>query len=302
MGYLHIDNLYKNQGILAFKNVYALEKVHGTSAHISYTKEGVRYFSGGEKHDRFVSLFDTAAILAKFEEKFGPAPEHPIFIYGEAYGGKQQGMSPTYGINLKFVAFDVKIGDYWLSVPKAHDFVKEFNLDFVDYALIPTTEEALNAERDKDSTQAIKNGIGPSKIREGVVLRPPFECFANGGSRIIAKHKRSEFSEKSSGYPGLSTDGHRQAALLQAEAIAQEWVTPMRLASVINQIKSTRNDGLDLEMQDIPAIVSTMFADIEREAKGEVIELNAAKKLIGQRTVKLFKETLNARLKEAMNG
>ncbi len=34
MGYLHIDNLYKNQTIRLFRECYALEKVHGTSAHV----------------------------------------------------------------------------------------------------------------------------------------------------------------------------------------------------------------------------------------------------------------------------
>lgn len=33
MGYLHIDNLYKNRDILLFRECWALEKVHGTSAH-----------------------------------------------------------------------------------------------------------------------------------------------------------------------------------------------------------------------------------------------------------------------------
>ena len=30
MGYMHIDNLYKDQRILQFKECYALEKIHGT--------------------------------------------------------------------------------------------------------------------------------------------------------------------------------------------------------------------------------------------------------------------------------
>ena len=39
MGYMRIDNLYKNQAVLSFKEVYALEKVHGTSAHIHYSND-----------------------------------------------------------------------------------------------------------------------------------------------------------------------------------------------------------------------------------------------------------------------
>ena len=66
MGYLHIDNLYKNQTIMIFRECYALEKVHGTSAHISF-KEGQLHFSaGGEKHDNFVKLFDAEHVRAGF--------------------------------------------------------------------------------------------------------------------------------------------------------------------------------------------------------------------------------------------
>lgn len=36
MGYMHIDNLYKNQDMLIFRECYALEKIHGTSAHVSW--------------------------------------------------------------------------------------------------------------------------------------------------------------------------------------------------------------------------------------------------------------------------
>ncbi len=58
MGYLHIDNLYKNQEILMFKECYALEKIHGTSAHITWNSPALTYSSGGEKHERFVALFE----------------------------------------------------------------------------------------------------------------------------------------------------------------------------------------------------------------------------------------------------
>lgn len=35
MAYMHIENLYANQTILESKECYAMEKIHGTSAHIS---------------------------------------------------------------------------------------------------------------------------------------------------------------------------------------------------------------------------------------------------------------------------
>src|SRR3990167_1592959 len=104
MGYMHIENLYKNQEILMFKQCYAMEKIHGTSAHIAYKDGNVTYFSGGEKHSNFITLFDNNFLLEKFKES-GVGDK---VIYGEAYGGKCQGMSATYDKELRFVAFDVK--------------------------------------------------------------------------------------------------------------------------------------------------------------------------------------------------
>src|SRR4051812_35507155 len=105
MGYLHIDNLYKAQEILEFKRVYALEKIHGTSAHVAWKDGQIRFFSGGEKHETFVKVFDVQALEQKFAERFGETGD--VTVYGEAYGGKCQHMSATYGPAMKFVAFDV---------------------------------------------------------------------------------------------------------------------------------------------------------------------------------------------------
>lgn len=132
MSYLDIDNLYKNKDILLFKQCYALEKIHGTSSHISFDiftdkKENsvfdaelngiyckVHYFSGGEKYENFIKLFNSKTLAQKYLEL---AINQKMIIYGEAYGGKQQSMSATYGKDLKFIAFEVKIDDNWLSVP-----------------------------------------------------------------------------------------------------------------------------------------------------------------------------------------
>ena len=56
MGYLHIDNLYKNQDILMFKECYAMEKIHGTSAHVSFKavpdQQATVGFFSGEQYDK----------------------------------------------------------------------------------------------------------------------------------------------------------------------------------------------------------------------------------------------------------
>ncbi len=44
MGYLHIENLYKNIDIMQFKECYAMEKIHGTSAHVRFKDGEVAFF------------------------------------------------------------------------------------------------------------------------------------------------------------------------------------------------------------------------------------------------------------------
>jgi len=287
MGYLHINNLYKDQLILQMKEVYALEKIHGTSAHIKFTPAQtsdsedftLTFFSGGEKHEKFVNLFDQEKLKTIYNERYLGSE---ITIFGEAYGGKQQGMSPTYGQELKFIAFDVKIGDSWLDVPNAFDVATHFGIEFVDFVKIPTTLEAIDAERDKPSTQAKRNGIVEDKLREGVVLRPLFEITLNNGSRLIVKHKRDEFKETST--PRKVVDPAQMEILRNAEHIAEEWVTSMRLSHVLDKIP----DHMDISKTGI--VIKAMQEDVLREAEGEIEVDKSVLAAIGKKTATMFKQ------------
>lgn len=295
MSYMHIDNLYRAQEILEFRTCYALEKLHGTSTHIVWKDGQVFFSSGGEKHEKFKAIFNEENLVVKFSERFLPADT--VVVYGEGYGGKCQGMSKTYGPELKFAAFEVKVNNSWLSVPNAVEFVEFLGLEFVDYKLIETTMEAINFERDRPSTQAIRNGIlGEDKIREGVVLRPPFEVTINNGRRVIAKHKREEFAER--GRPNVELDPSKREMLENAEAIAIEWVTPMRLEHVIDRLVSSR-DNKEIVIRDTKNIIELMVEDVTREASGEIVDNHPARKAIGARAAQLFKAKLQSTLPSA---
>jgi hypothetical protein len=310
MGYLHINNLYKDDRIFKFEECFALEKIHGTSAHIRYkchTPEGewdvdskeLNFFPGGEKLENFLVLFNSDQLLS-YLSSFG---QDEIIIYGEAYGGKQQGMKDTYGPELKFVAFDVRMNGHWLDVPQAECLVKYCKLEFVDYARIKVSIDELNAQRDRDSVQAIRNGMGEGHKREGIVIRPIQETYDEKGERIITKHKRNEFMETST---PRKIDPEKLKVLTEAKAIAEEWVTPMRLSHMIDAAQSLLGivKGLDeskkeLSAEDTKTIIEMMKEDIKREAKGEIIENEAAMKAIGNRTAYLYKQWLINRLNEA---
>lgn len=278
MGYLHIANLYRQQEILLFKEAYAMEKIDGSSAHIIWKDSKLSFFSGCANHNNFISLFNQEDLTQKFINNFA---DINIILYGEVYGSKIQGMSNTYGKNLKFIVFDIKIGDNWLSIPQAEELAKSFNLEFVHYVKISTDLESINGQRDADSVQAIRNGMGEGHIREGIVLRPLIEVTKNNGERIICKHKREEFSERQNTPKVVNPE---QLIILQnAKAIADEWVVSNRLEHVLQKLPEA------IGMEHTSLVIKAMIEDVLREANGEIIESKEVSSAIGKKAAQLWK-------------
>lgn len=282
MGYKHIDNLYKNKEILMFKEVYALEKIHGTSAHISWKNNSLNFFSGGAEYLHFVKIFDHDFLNQKFTE----LNINDITIYGEAYGGKMQGMRDTYGKELKFVAFEVKKGEHWLSVPNAEGFCKSINIDFVPYVKCTTEIETLDKYKNEPSIQSQKCGIEGPKEREGIVLRPLIEVYKSNGERITAKYKNDNFKETKT---SRVISEEEIKILEEADEIANEWVTEMRLSHVLDKIPNAN-------IENTKEVIAAMVEDVERESEGEIVKSKLAKKAIGKRAAKLFQEKLKSSL------
>ena len=286
MAYLHLDNLYKNQTILLFKECYAMEKIHGTSAHVGwkFEEDEINFFTG-ENHKLFLSLFDADFIKAKFDEIF---PDQDAVIFGEHYAGKCQGMSDTYGKVSKFIGFDVKVGNVWLNVPNAEDVCYQFGIEFVSYRKITTHLMNLDVEMEAPSVQAIRNGCGDNKKREGIVVRPLVEMRTNNGNRVICKYKPEEQMETKT---KREVSPEQLKVLSDAKEIAEEWVTNMRLEHVLQKFPA------DVSMESMGEIIKAMIADVYREGKDEIVESKAVGKAIGGVTVKLFKAKLQSTLK-----
>ena len=315
MGYMHIENTYKNQDILLFKECYALEKVHGTSAQVDFTAalggpdswvgpnptgmpESFEFFGGCVKAERFkkIVLEQSPDLLAKIKA-LDPSPEK-ITIYGEAYGGSTaSGMSGTYGKDVRFIVFDIQIGDKFLDVPNAVAVTAALGLEFVPWQRIPATEEAINAARDFESIVASRRagGVSTGKLREGVVLRPLIELTRNNGTRVMSKHKHKDFEERMN--PPKIEDPNKLQKLTEARAIADEWVTYMRLEHILDKIpKETQT------MQNMKKIIEAMIEDVYREGKGELVESRETSTAIGARTAKLFKILEEERISDAPVG
>lgn len=296
MSYLKIPNLYKEQTILMYKECFALEKIHGSSAHISFQQfQGnghvvITHHSSGASSVMFKALFNDTALEAKFLELFD-GTEH-VTIYGEGCGGKLQKMRHTYGDDLRFVPFDVKVGDVWVNVPSAKEICDLFKLGFVSYRKIPATLEAIDAERDRPSELAKSVGIKKDMPREGIVLRPLVEMTLNNGDRVISKHKGEAFQERMNQPKPKDVDPARMATIAEAQAIAFEWVTPMRLSHVEDKM------DVPIAMQNINAYIKAMIEDVYREAKGEIVESKATRHAIGAKTAELIKAICKQRLEE----
>jgi len=285
MGYAKIPNLYKVQDILMFRECYAMEKIHGTSAHIQFIAGVVRYGSGGAGLALFKGLFDTELL----EETFSKLAnlETRLTIYGEAYGGKLQRMSETYGPDLRFVAFDVKLNDQWLSVPHAENVARQYQLDFVHYKKVSTDLATLDAERDAESIQAVRNGMGHGRLREGVVLRPLSPVYDQHMGRICAKHKGELFQERAHQPKVKSAD--ELVILRDANAIAEEWVVPMRLDHVLQKLRHAK------AIEHTGEVIEAVLADVLEEAAGEVVVTRAVEKAIKSRAAKLWKSLLQSK-------
>ena len=307
MGYLHISNLFKEQTILEHDQCFALEKIHGTSSSIIFTRStteyvdnvGVKsvgnfhYHGGGIPGEQFKNLFN----VNDLQVKLSSLPGDKITVYGESYGGKLQAQSWRYGPDIKFCAFDVKIDDRWLPVPEAESMVLSLGLEFVHYVKIPTKLSDIDFWRDATSEQAIRNGVttrdGQWIRREGVVLRMLDESFDRRGNRIIAKHKRDE--ERETKTPRKVVDQAKAEMIKDARRISEEFVTVTRLQHVLDKIPG---DPI-VDMTRTKEVISAMLEDVHREGSGEFEPSNTVNAEIGKRTAQLLKQYLADKLKEA---
>lgn len=284
MGYAKIPQVIKEPTILMFKDCYALEKIHGSSAHVSWKEGRLSFYAGGAKHEDFVKIFDQEALTKAFTEL---GQQHAI-IYGEAYGGRMQGMSHIYGKELSFCAFDVRFHSqndtgYWIDVPKAEAVVLALGLEFVPYHQVPATKEALDSERDRPSEIAERRGMGSDKKREGVVCKSLVEMTGPHG-RVISKHRIYEHLERRTNIEIGDTD--KLKLIEDAEAAAEEFCVPMRLIHVLDKLPEAKN------ISAVASVIDAMIQDILVEAGDEVVDSRALRKAIGKQTVKLFKQHL----------
>lgn len=286
---MHISNTYKDNTILMFKECYWTEKIHGTSAHLAWDGEKLTFFSGGASFNAFCALFDAEVLTNLFRDKFGT---DKVTVYGEAYGGKEQGMSKTYGDKLRFIAFKVEINEAFVDVPNADEIAKYLGQDFVFWTKIPATAEMLDKMLEMPSEQAKRNGCAGNTdkfgfcppIAEGGVVVPLKEFKDNRGNCVTSKHKRIEFQERVS-QPTI-VDADKQKVLDDANAVAEEWVVAVRLEHVLDKL------GNPTEMSATGKVIQAMVEDVMREGAGEIADTKEVRNAIGKKAAAMFKRLI----------
>ncbi|ANB50967.1 hypothetical protein [Powai lake megavirus] len=294
MGYMHIESLYKcPQFFELFPQVYCMEKIHGTSTWIYFDpKQPIKFHSGGENSIAFRNIFDEFFLTNKLLQIASDNNWSLIKIHGEGYGGKQQGMSKTYGDMLKFIVFDIyvestdpSIAPKFLNVPDAEKMASELNLEFVHYVCIDNNPKLIEQESDSMSIQAIRNGLGSDKAREGVVIKPLVESIMPNGKRAIMKHKNADFWEIKSRRPL----GERLQVVESINEIIEDWVTEQRFNHVIDRVLQNKVVKV-LEISDIKILLNLMVEDVKRESEGEVVWSEELVKAIRKKTAIMFKD------------
>lgn len=288
MGYLKIFNLYKCKDISIFPEVCAMEKIHGTSVYLFLKNNKVNYHSGGETTLAFEAIFNKDFILSELLTIAKENSWSNIRLHGEAYGGKQQKMAETYGPVLKFIGFDIMIDvglptQRWLDLLVAEQLVYRLGLEFVPYNIGPSTAEWLDAQANLDSVQAVKNGMGSGKPREGIVIRPMIESVFPNGFRAICKHKNRLFWEL--GSERSLTDTIK--AYSDDDAVAVDWVTEMRARHVIDKMMHSREEK-KIHVKETSLFVTNMLQDIIDESEGEIIWTPSITKAIKRKAGGLF--------------
>ena len=287
MGYMKIVNIYKCKEIFTFKEICAMEKIHGTSTNVSLSDGTLKFYCGGETQKTFEPLFDKDFLLEELTAILKENNWQNIKIHGEAYGAKQQAMFKTYGPKLKFIVFDIRVDcglptNKFLDVLDAEKLTGRLKLEFVPYVIGPCTVEFVDEQCGLDSVQAVRNGCGEGKIREGIVCRPLVESVLSNGDRAICKHINGPYRETMNKRP-IGPIVEKLKIFTEAEEIANEWVTENRLNHVSSKFLHDKENKL-IEKSDIGKLIDNMIADIKLEAGDEIVWSSEVIRVVRQKS------------------
>lgn len=175
------------------------EKLDGTNVRISLTPRVTQFF--GRHGDNLPSLlyeyltdvFVDRAMSGALKRQFIAAfdEETPVTLFGEGVGAKVHPGSGKYGFDPKFILFDVKVGDWWLTRPNVEDVGRGLQLPV---APVVFTGKLYDAHM--RTVNGMESTFGDC-FMEGLVLQPMIQLFNRKGERILCKVKHQDYLDLS---------------------------------------------------------------------------------------------------------
>lgn len=190
-----IDGQFRNKTVEFLRNCdwEFTEKVDGTNIRVHWDGYKVEFGGRTDKATipahlltRLEELFGGYENEQIFEQKFG---DKEVFLFGEGYGHKIQGVGDQYREDVDFILFDVMINGYYQPRESVVDIANYFNIDVVPIVLTGTIQEGVEYVKTNRKSTIAKNGAE----LEGVVGRPKMEVFDRTGNRLIVKIKYRDF-------------------------------------------------------------------------------------------------------------
>ena len=170
-----------------------VEKVDGTNIRVCWDGHNITFRGRTDKAiippdllNTLQDMFLTDEMEEMFEQIFG---EKEVIIFGEGYGNKIQKVGKDYlPDSTSFIAFDILIGGYYLSLDNMFDVCGALGINAIPVVGTGTLQEAIDFVKTKP-----KSLFGNCTI-EGVVARPTARIY-DRGKRVIVKIKVKDHCE-----------------------------------------------------------------------------------------------------------
>ena len=203
--------ILKNRVYGAIKTWHWTEKIDGTNIRITYspsmsweagdrqTVEPASMTIGGRTdaaqiHADLYKWITENITLPKLEATF-PDADTSVVLYGEGYGAGIQKGGGDYSAQKRFILFDVRVGQWWLSQENVEDVAAKLDIDHVPYFGEMTLEEATEVVRNGFNSKVALYTTGIKREAEGLIGRPVETLFDKKGHRLIVKLKTRDFAK-----------------------------------------------------------------------------------------------------------
>lgn len=283
--YPHIENIDEVPAVFELPEVVVTEKVHGSAMRIGLIDGKVRI--GGRRLEfvdirpeskegqGFVSWVLDTGLDRKVSEAFAG---HDVILFGEWHGSGtpskgwpqiQKGIRYLKGNDFRI--FDIKLDGAYLAQDEVPACAARVGLKAMPVLYRGRPDgEAFNSLIDTMSRVGEENGIAdPENTIEGIVVRPPEMQWDPKGGPVMAKYKVGKWAERASKAKHPKTPPKEKPVIPGAKEFAEEFVTPVRLEHVLDQL---REEGIPIDVKSMGEVMKRMGQDIKREGASALAE------------------------------